>query len=158
QAREILIDAKTPGTISLILWGNGSRRAHYDLVVEPGVTALQQQLQSLFPGETIQVAVSDEAIVLSGNVSSNTVMLRAGEIAQASSSKLKVINMLQLPGGSPSQQVMLQVRFAEVNRRAIKELGVSFFTSALGYKDWVGRTTTQQFPAPAFDTDKGGLV
>ena len=43
-------------------------------------------------------------------------MLRAGEIAAASSAKSKVINMLQLPGGSESQQVMLQVRFAEVNR------------------------------------------
>ena len=43
-------------------------------------------------------------------------MLRAAEIAAASLPKAKVINMLQLPGGSESQQVMLQVRFAEVNR------------------------------------------
>ena len=43
-------------------------------------------------------------------------MLKAAEIAAASSAKLKVINMLQLPGGNGSQQVMLQVRFAEVNR------------------------------------------
>ena len=50
-------------------------------------------------------------------------MLRAGEIAQASSPKSKVINLLQVPGGSESQQVMLQVRFAEVNRRALQELG-----------------------------------
>ena len=42
----------------------------------------------------------------------------------------KVINLLQVPGGSESQQVMLQVRFAEVNRRALQELGVSLFVSA----------------------------
>jgi pilus assembly protein CpaC len=82
-------------------------------------------------------------------------MLRAGEIAQASSSKQKVINMVQLPGGSDSQQVLLQVRFAEVNRRALQELGVSFFTGLAGYKDYTARTTTQQFPAPDFDAEKG---
>ena len=54
-------------------------------------------------------------------------MLRAGEIAQASASKSKIINLLQVPGGTDSQQVMLQVRFAEVNRRALTELGVSLF-------------------------------
>jgi pilus assembly protein CpaC len=51
---------------------------------------------------------------------------------------------------------MLQVRFAEVNRRALVELGASFFTGVAGFKDWVGRSTTQQFPAPAFEED--GLV
>ena len=157
QPREILIDGKAPGTISLIVWGDVNR-AQYDLVIEPAVTALQQKLRALFPGEDIEVGVTDEAVVLSGRVSNNQVMLRAGEIAQASSSKLNVINMLQLPGGSESQQVLLQVRFAEVNRRALQELGVSFFTGSQGFHNWVGRATTQQFPAPAFDTDEGGLV
>ena len=50
-------------------------------------------------------------------------MLRAGEIATAAAAKRKVINLLQVPGGSESQQVLLQVRFAEVNRRALRELG-----------------------------------
>ncbi|HET9832105.1 MAG TPA: type II and III secretion system protein family protein [Vicinamibacterales bacterium] len=155
--REILIDGKTSGTISLIVWGDG-RRVQYELVVQPAVTTLQQQLQMLFPGENINVGVSDEAILLSGSVSSNKVSLRAAEIAAASSSKLRVINLLQLPGGNESQQVLLQVRFAEVNRRATEELGISFFTGINGYKNWVGRTTTQQFAAPFFDTQQGGLT
>ena len=161
QPREILVDGKSSGTVSLIVWGD-ARREQYDLVVEQGVTALQQQLQTLFPGEDIRVTASDEAIILSGQVSSNPVMLRAGEIAQATSSKVRVINMLQLPGGAESQQVILQVRFAEVNRRAMTELGVSFFTGPSGYKGYVGRATTQQFPAPEFDglsrTEENGQV
>ena len=96
--REILIDGKGPGTVSLIVWGP-TQRSQYDVVVEPGISVLQQQLQQLFPGENIQVGFSDQATILSGSVSSNAVMLRAGEIAQATSPKLKVINMLQLPGG-----------------------------------------------------------
>jgi pilus assembly protein CpaC len=144
QPHEILIDGKSPGTVSLIVWGS-TQREQYDLVVEPGVPNLQRQLNILFPAEDIHVSASDEAVILSGQVSNNTVVLRAGEIAQASASKAKVINLLQLPGGSESQQVILQVRFAEVNRRALTELGANLFMTR---PNAVGRSTTQQFAAP----------
>ena len=157
QPREILIDGKAPGTISLIVWG-GNQRVQYDLVVEQPITALEQQLHQLFPAETIQVAINADAIILSGRVSSTEVMLRAAEVAKASNPKANVINMMTVPGGAGSQQVMLQVRFAEVNRRAITELGASFFTGPDGYKNWTGRTATQQFAAPDFDVERGGLV
>jgi pilus assembly protein CpaC len=149
QPREILIDGKGAGTVSLIVWG-GAGRVQYDIVVDPGVTTLQQTFQQLFPGEDIRVAVNDDAVILSGEVSSNAVMLRAGEIAAGAYSKGKLINMLQLPGGSASQQVMLQVRLAEVNRRAVQELGVNFFVNN---QNWAGRSTTQQFTAPNFDNN-----
>jgi pilus assembly protein CpaC len=151
EPREVLIDGKKSGTVSLIVWGADTRR-QYDIVVEPSITVLEQQLQMLFPGEAIAVSVSDEAIVLSGMVSSTAVMLRAGEIATSSSAKSKVINLLQVPGGSESQQVMLQVRFAEVNRKALTELGLSLFTTR---SNFLARSTTQQFAAPAFDEEKG---
>ena len=151
QPREILIDGKKPGTVSLIVW-SADRRKQFDVVVEPAITTLEQHLQALFPGENIAISVSDEAIVLSGQVSSTNVMLRAGEIATASASKAKVINLLQVPGGSQSQQVMLQVRFAEVNRRTLQELGLSLFALR---ENFAARSTTQQFAAPDFDREKG---
>ena len=151
QPREILVDGKKAGTVSLIVWGADTRK-QLDIVVEPAITALEQQLHTLFPGEDIAVNVSEEAIVLSGQVSGTNVMLRAGEIATASSSKSKIINMLQVPGGQESQQVMLQVRFAEVNRRALTELGLSLFTTRANF---LSRSTTQQFAAPDFDDEKG---
>jgi len=155
QPREVLVDGKKPGTVSLIVWSSDQRK-QYDIVVEPAITTLEQQLQALFPGEDIAVSVSEEAIVLSGHVSSTNVMLRAAEIATASASKSKIINMLQVPGGSESQQVMLQVRFAEVNRRALTELGVSLFANRTRF---AARSTTQQFAAPDFDDEKpNGLV
>jgi pilus assembly protein CpaC len=154
QQREILIDGKAPGTISLIVWG-GDRRAQYNLVVQQPVPALEQQLQQLFPREQIQVSLNGDAVVLSGRVSSTQIMLRAAEVAQASTPKGNVINMLTVPGASDAQQVMLQVRFAEVNRRALVELGASLFTGAGGARNWVGRSTTQQYPAPNFDNDEG---
>ena len=141
QPREILIDGKTAGTISLIVWGP-TGRTQYDIVVEQPVTALQQNLAMLFPGEDIQVSTTEDSTLLSGQVSSTNIMLRAGEIAQASSAKRAVINLLQVPGGSESQQVLLQVRFAEVNRRVLQEVGLSMF---LAKQNWAARTTTQQF-------------
>jgi pilus assembly protein CpaC len=119
------------------------------------VTTLQQQVPQLFPGEVIRISVSDDAVILAGSVSNQQVSLRAAEIAAGTYSKAKVINMLQLPGGSASQQVMLQVRFAEVNRNALSELGASFFSTRT--QSW--RSSTQQFAAPDFDDDEpGGLV
>ena len=150
QPREVLVDGKGQGTVSLIVWGAGNDRAQYDVVVDTGESTLQQKMQALFPGEDIQVSLNDEAIILSGHVSSNAVSLRAAEIAGATTSKAKVVNLLQLPGGSQSQQVLLQVRFAEVTHTAALQLGVSMFTSATGVKNTLGRTTTGQFAAPGF--------
>ena len=147
KPREILVDGKGAGTVSLIVWGPDTRK-HYDVVVDPGVTNLQQNFQQLFPGEDINVSVTDEAVILAGSVSSNDVMLRAGELSKAAMPKHSVINMLALPSGSPSKQVMLQVRFAEVNRNALQESGLSLFANR---DNAVGRVTTGQFSGPTFD-------
>ena len=154
QPREVLIDGKAPGTISLIIWGV-DRRTQHDLVVQQPVPALEQQLQVLFPREDIQVALNGDAVVLSGRVSSTQVMLRVAEVAQAATPKGNVINMLTVAGSTDAQQVMLQVRFAEVNRRALMEVGSALFTGVDGFKDWIGRSTTQQFPAPDFNNQDG---
>ena len=148
--REILVDGKGAGTVSLIVWGETVRK-HYDVVIDRGVSTLQQNLQSLFPGENITIGVTDEAVILSGAVSSNEVMLRAAEVSKAALPKASIINMLQLPGGSPSKQVLLQVRFAEVNRNALQEAGLALFVAR---QNWAARSTTQQFAAPNFEDDK----
>jgi pilus assembly protein CpaC len=155
QPREVLVDGKAPGTISLIVWG-GDRRLQYDVVVEQPVNPLEQQLHQLFPGEDIAVTTNADGIVLSGRVSSTQAMLRVEEVARATSPKANIINMLQVPGASDSRQVMLQVRFAEVNRRALTELGASIFTGAAGARNWIVRGTTQQFPAPEFEINQQG--
>ena len=153
--REILIDGKKPGTISLIVWGTSARR-QYDVVVEQPVSTLEQQLHSLFPGEDVTVSTNEGATVLHGRVSNTNVMLRIGEIATASLPKSQIINLLQVPGGSESQQVMLQVRFAEVNRQMLAEAGLNLFVRR---ERFTARSTTQQFPAPDFDdTVPGGIV
>src|SRR6476620_800300 len=70
--REILIDGKSPGTVSMIVWEDGSR-TQYDLVVEQPVTALEQHLRLLFPGEDIAVSTNEGATILAGRVSTTKV-------------------------------------------------------------------------------------
>src|SRR5262245_37259958 len=152
KPREVLVDGKGAGTVSLIVWGTDTRK-HYDVVVDTGVSVLQQNFQQLFPGEKVNVAVSDSAVILSGEVSSNDVMLRTAEVAKAAFPDASIVNMLQLPGGSPSKQVMLQVRFAEVNRNALLQAGITMFTTRAAF---TSRSTTQQFANPNFNDQGGG--
>jgi pilus assembly protein CpaC len=151
--REVLIDGKGAGTVSLIVWGS-ERREQYDVVVDQGTAALEQQLHLLFPGEDVQVSATEDAVVLHGKASSNEVSLRIAEVATAAAPKAKVINMLELPGGSESQQVMLQVRVAEVNRRALMEAGLGLFVAR---DKFLARSTTQQFAAPDFDAQEASV-
>jgi pilus assembly protein CpaC len=154
QPREILIDGKKPGTVSLIVWGPGTR-IQYDIVVDLPITTLEQQLHTLFPGEDITIGTSEGAVILSGHVSSTRVMLRAAEIAAASMPKMQVINLLQVPGGNQSEQVMLQVRFGEVNRQMLSQAGLALFAAR---SNFLARSTTEQFPAPNFDQTQGTIT
>ena len=152
QPRELLVDAKGPGTVSLIVWGADTRR-HYEIVVNPAVSPIQDRLRGLFPDEPIAVTTTNGTIILSGRVSSAEVMTRAAEIAAAIAGDATLVNLLQAGGDLPPQQVMLQVRFAEVSRRAISELGATLFTGNSGFKDFLARSSTQQFAAP--DLEEG---
>jgi pilus assembly protein CpaC len=154
RPREVLVDGKSSGTVSLIVWG-GDTRKHYDVVVDAGVSLLQQNFQDLFRGEDVNVAVTENSVILSGSVSNNDVMLRAAEIARAAFPKSSIVNMLQLPGGSPSNQVMLQVRFAEVNRNAFLQAGLNLFAA---HDSFAARSTTQQFAGPQFDNTSPNLL
>jgi pilus assembly protein CpaC len=149
KPREVLVDGKSPGTITLMLWG-GDQRVQYDIVVEQPISPLEQQLHQLFPHEEVTVTTNADGIVLSGRASSTQIMLRIGEIVRAAQPKANVINLLQVPGGTDAQQVMLQVRIAEVNRKALSELGTTLFTGPTGVGDWIGRGTTGQFPSVGF--------
>ena len=82
RPREVLIDGKSPGTITLMVWG-ATERLQYDIVVEQPVSSIEQQLHQLFPGEEVAVTVNADGIVLSGRASSTQVMLRIGEIVRA---------------------------------------------------------------------------
>jgi pilus assembly protein CpaC len=156
---QLLIHGKTPGTISLFVWDRAGGIKTYEVSVRRDLTHLIGQIKELFPGENVTVMGSGKDVVLSGTVSSKYVIDKAAEVAGGYVEKKEfVVNLLKQQEGVASNQVMLRVRFAEVSRSALQELGASFIAN--GFKnDWFGRSSTQQFPAPDFDSDSpGGLT
>ena len=158
--QQLLIHGKAPGTITMFVWDRSGGIRRYEVVVQRDLSQLVHQVQQLFPGEPITVTGNGEHVVISGTVSSKYVVDKAAEVAAGYVKKADdIVNLLRQQEGIATQQVLLRVRFAEVSRTALTELGSSFFAN--GFKDgrWFGRTTTQQFAAPDFDSDEnGGMV
>ena len=147
--RQVLIHGKAPGTISLLVWGRNEEIWNYDVVVRRDLSPLNERLAQLFPNEQIDVASNGTDIVISGTVETKYVVDKAAAVAAGYVETAEnVVNLLRQQEGVASTQIMLRVRFAEVSRSALQELGASVFTGMSGSGDWVGRTTTQQFPAP----------
>ena len=120
--RSLYVLGKKMGTTSLTLYDrNNNLMAVVDVVVGPDVVTLRRQLAELLPGNEIGARISNDAVVLTGVVSSAPVVDRAVRIAETYAPE-KVINMMSV--GS-SQQVMLEVRFSEMKRSAGKQIGFS---------------------------------
>lgn len=119
--RSIYVLGKKMGTTSLTLYDSAGRvLSIMDIAVGPDVIALDDQLRQLVPGEKIDAHISNDAVVLTGVASSVGAVDRAVQLARTFAGD-KVVNLISM--GS-SQQVMLEVRFAEVTRNAGKDIGV----------------------------------
>ena len=149
---QLLIHGKQPGTISLFVWDRAGAIKTFEVKVRRDLTPLIAHLKQLFPGESITVMGSGKDVVISGTVSSKYVIEKAADVAGGYVEKKEnVVNLLQQQEGVASNQVMLRVRFAEVSRSAMTELGAALFTGPGGFHDYVARSTTQQFPAPTLE-------
>jgi len=139
---QILVHGKTPGEVSLLIWDEVERSRSFDLRVDVDVSACADEERRVFPDEQITVTPSRAAVVLSGHVSTEDVAKRAGDLASAYSPK--VVNVLTF-GPVGAQEVLLQVKFAEVDRTALTQLGINFIST--GAANTIGTVTTGQFGA-----------
>lgn len=120
--RTIYILGRAPGRTSMTLLGaDGTLIANVEVQVVPDVAELRERLREILRGEHIEVRPANDGIVLSGTVSSGRVVDRAMELAERYAPGR--VSNLMLVGGS--QQVMLQVRFAEMSRTVRQELGIN---------------------------------
>jgi len=152
--QQLLVHGKAPGTITMFVWDRSGGIRRYEVVVQRDLSQLVHQVKQLFPGEPISVTDNGEHIVIAGTVSSKYVVDKAAEVAAGYVKKAEdVVNLLKQEEGLATQQVLLRVRFAEVSRSAMSELGASF--AANGFKDgrWFGRTAPPGVPAPEWDND-----
>jgi pilus assembly protein CpaC len=154
---QLLVNGKIPGTISMFVWDRSGTIRRYEVVVQRDLARLAEQVRQLFPGDQIDVQSNGRDVVLSGSVSNKDVIEKAINVAAGYVEKRdEVVTLLQVRDSGASNQVLLRVRFAEVSRSAMTDLGINLFTGANGYKDVIGRTATDQVPAPTFDTSSPG--
>ena len=121
--RSVYILGKALGSTSLTIYGREKKLiAVLDLVVSPDIEGLKARLFEIMPDEEIEIRPANGALVLSGTISGNSSMDRILAISERYAPGL-VTNLMSVAG---SQQVMLRVRFVEVNRSVTKELGFNF--------------------------------
>src|ERR1700674_2961727 len=137
---QILVHGRSAGEVSLLIWDELERSRSFDLRVDVDVSAASEEERRVFPDEQIAVTPSRSAIVLSGHVTTEDIAKRAGMIAEAYSPK--VVNVLTF-GPVGAQEVLLEVKFAEVDRTAVTQLGINLFAPGLG--NTIAQTQTGQF-------------
>jgi pilus assembly protein CpaC len=120
--RSLYVFGKQLGTTSLTITDSaGDLIAVVDLVVSYDTEGLRAQIFELLPGEMVEVRPASDGLILSGRISSASVMQRALAVAERYAPG-RITNLMEVTG---TQQVMLAVRFAEVSREVIKQLGAN---------------------------------
>lgn len=124
SAGRVLILGIKPGRTNLVFRQKGGDLvALMDVVVGYDLGGIKQKIFNVMPNESrLQVRDSNDRLILSGDVSSAYAMDMALNVARSYVPADKVVNLLQVSGGS---QVQLEVRIAEVKRNSLKELGVN---------------------------------
>jgi pilus assembly protein CpaC len=142
----VLFTAKKPGTTAAVVFDEDNRSSVIDVTVDPDLALLLRQLKIAYPNLNINVTPLNDTISLRGVVPSMSV---AEQVVEIASTYAKVHNFLEIGGG---QQVMLQVRFAEVSKSALRNLGVTFGgtdgVSTFSTNALSGGVNTFTFPAP----------
>jgi pilus assembly protein CpaC len=139
--RTIYILGKAPGRTTLTILGPGGRLiTNVDIRVSPDLAEFKERLREILPKEKIEVRTANDGIVLSGTVTGAAKLAKALELAERYAPG-KVTNLMQVGG---TQQVMLKVRFAEMQRSTAKSLGFSLGISTL-FGNWGIGAETGQF-------------
>jgi pilus assembly protein CpaC len=137
---QVLVNGLAPGEVSLLIWDELERNRSFDLRVDVDITAASEEMHRLFPDEQINVTPSRNAIVLSGHVTTEDVAKHAGLLASAYSKN--VVNVLTF-GPVGAEEVLLEVKFAEVDRTALTQVGFNLLSTGSG--NTIGTTTTGQY-------------
>lgn len=132
RANQVYVVGKKLGTTNVVLWDSHNHIiSNIDIEITHDSDTLKTKLHELLPNEKISVHSSQGAIILSGEVSGPAAMDAALALATSFAptdkdgnvEKGKVVNMLQVGG---AQQVMLEVKVAEINRTVLRKMGINF--------------------------------
>lgn len=133
--RSVYVLGKVMGTTSLTLYDSGGRvLAVMDVAVGPDAAGYRDQVARLVPGAQIDAQISGNSLVLTGLAGDPGMVDRAVQLARTYAGA-NVVNMISLGG---SQQVMLEVRFAEVRREIGEDIGVRGFGAGNDFNAAIG--------------------
>jgi pilus assembly protein CpaC len=144
-SREILLHGKATGISTVIIWSKSGQRTFYNVTVEQNLEPLRKLLKETFPNEDIHVQASRDSLSLTGRVSSKDVADRAAALSTSTTIKT-VVNNLQIVATAADKQILLRVKFAELNRNRSNQFGLNLIST--GATNTIGTVTTQQFSPP----------
>jgi pilus assembly protein CpaC len=153
SSRELVVNGRTPGDTSLIVWDPEGKRDYYDVHVfaaPPSVDAVRDELaHEVGPG--VAIDVQGNTVFLRGTVPDSVTADRALAIASTIG---KVVNLLRVNVPASEPQILLKVRFADVDRSASQALGANLF--GLDSTKGIGSATTGAFGGAPAITFSGG--
>lgn len=140
---QVLVNGKAAGGTSLLLWDEQDRSQDFEVSVDIDIEALTSRVHELFPSEPVQISTAKDVVMVSGQMSSAAVADKILELVKSSAPK--VTDLMQVPPPLTGE-ILLEVKFADVNRSTISQLGVNII-SLPGAKT-IGTVSTQQFAPP----------
>lgn len=153
STREILLHGKTHGNSTIVIWSKSGERTFYSVSVEHNLEPIRKILKETFPDEEIAVKSARDSITLNGVVSSQAVSDRVAALT-ASLAKT-VVNNLQVRPAAVDRQILLRVKFAEVDRNYSQQFAVNLLST--GALNTPGSTTTGQ-TLPARPSEVSGQI
>jgi pilus assembly protein CpaC len=142
STREILINAKGEGITTLVLWSRAGDRNFFTINVGSNLQQIQDLVRAAFPGEPVRLISSQGLVTLNGSVSSPEVEERILAMLGGMGAQ-SVVSNLELPIPAADRQIVLRVRFVEVQRNALSEFGANLLST--GALNTPGGISTQQF-------------
>ncbi|HEY3457777.1 MAG TPA: pilus assembly protein N-terminal domain-containing protein [Bryobacteraceae bacterium] len=141
SSTEVVVNGKLPGDTSLILWDQQGARLMFNIHVTANTSKLDAVRAELLKeaGPNVSINVQEGVVFLNGTTADAVAADRAFAIA---STLGKVVNLLRVETPQADAQILLKVRFADVDRSASTQLGANLF--GLNEKG-VGTSTTGQF-------------
>jgi pilus assembly protein CpaC len=137
---EIVVEGRAAGSSSLILWDQSGRSQMLDVIVDVDVSGLRSAIERSYPDQHIDVQADGSRLILTGKVTDPKMIEDLTKMATAYSNQ--IVNSLTL-AISHDRQVLLEVKFAEVDRTKFSQFGVNLLSTGAG--NTLGTTTTGQF-------------
>ncbi len=140
---QVLLNGKTPGGVSLIIWDESDQSQTFEIFVDLDILGLSQKIREVFPNEPIKVEASKDLVMISGRATTKAAETQI--LAIVSAVTPKVVNLMEAPTAPLAGEILLQVRFAEVDRSALTQFGVNLF---YGGQNSAAATSTQEYASP----------